>query len=60
MTQEESNLKLIKVIAHVQCVQRGLDELNGVDMHYSVKNVLKDSKTIFKAVEQHIAQQRLF
>ena len=56
MTQEETNMTLIRTLAHVQCVLRGLDELKDTSMHYTVKNILKESKPVFKAVEKRIVK----
>ena len=56
MTSEEKNLELIKTLAHVQCVQRVLDNLKDTDMHESVKRILEDSKHVFKATEKHIVK----
>ena len=56
MTSEETNLELIKTLAHVQAVLRGLDNLKDVTMHESVKRILEDSKHVFKATEKHIVK----
>ena len=56
MTSEETNLELIKTLAHVQSVLRGLDNLKDVTMHESVKRILEDSKHVFKATEKHIVK----
>lgn len=56
MTSEETNLELIKTLAHVQAVLRGLDNLKDVNMHQSVRRILDESKYVFKATEKHIVK----
>jgi len=56
MTSEETNLELIKTLAHVQAVLRGLDNLKDVKMHQSVRSILDESKYVFKATEKHIVK----
>lgn len=56
MTKEETNLELIKTLAHVQAVLRGLDNLKDVNIHESVRRILDESKYVFKATEKHIVK----
>jgi hypothetical protein len=56
MTSEEVNLELIKTLAHVQAVLRGLDNLKDVKIHKDVRSILDESKHVFKAVEKHIVK----
>lgn len=57
MNREQTNMELIKTLAHVQATLIGLDKLKDVSMHRDIKSILEDSKPVFKAVEKVIVKK---
>ena len=57
MTTEEANSNVILITAHSQCLIHLLDKFDLKGMNPNVARIFKDSKDIFKAVNNHLVKR---
>ena len=57
MNTEQTHSKVIQITAHSQCLIHLIDQLDFKGMNPEVQRLFKDSRDIFKAVNNHLVKK---